>query len=236
MTNNPSKSSVSKEPERIQSMFGSIAPVYDLLNHAFSMNIDTMWRNYTAKCAIKPTDRDILDVACGTGDLTIALRKRAASRAKVIGADFCLPMLEVAARKDNAPFLQADGLRLPFPDESFDLLTIGFGLRNMTDLETGLREMRRVLRPGGRLAVLEFTMPTNPLFRAGYLFYFRRFLPLIGRIVSGASAYGYLCKSVMEWPQPRALARIMKKCGYRRVRFSELSFGIAVLHIAERGD
>lgn len=225
---------VSKQTGRIQAMFGSIAPVYDLLNHLFSLNIDTAWRRFAVRTALRPSDRRILDVACGTGDLTAALRRAAAPDALVAGADFCEPMLRIARRKRIGPVLLADGLALPFADATFDLLTIGFGLRNMADTAGGLREMARVLQPGGRLAVLEFTTPANPLFRAAYLLYFRRFLPLVGRLVSRTDAYEYLGRSVLEWPAPPELALTMKACGFARVRHARLTFGIAVLHIAEK--
>jgi demethylmenaquinone methyltransferase/2-methoxy-6-polyprenyl-1,4-benzoquinol methylase len=225
---------VSKDSHRIRSMFGAIAPVYDMLNHLLSLNIDQAWRRFTVRAALRETDRHVLDVACGTGDLTAQLRRAAAPAAQVVGVDFCEPMLRIAMRKQPVPFLLADGLHLPFAAQSFDLLTIGFGLRNMESLEAGLREMRRVLRPGGRLAILEFTTPRNPVIRAVYLLYFRRLLPAIGNLVSRSEAYGYLSRSVLEWPSPRELARILKRCGYRHVRHAELSLGIAVLHIAER--
>ncbi len=224
----------SKNPVRIRSMFGSIAPWSDFLNHAFSLNIDTMWRGYTVSAALKPEDRRILDVACGTGDLAIELRRRIDPDGEVVGVDFCRPMLERAVRKNGLPFLQGDGLRLPFPTGAFDLVTIGFGLRNMESLDAGLREMARVLRPGGRIAVLEFTTPTNPLIRFGYLLYFKHVLPLVGDLLSRSSAYRYLSKSVLEWPSPKELSRRMRKAGFTRVKFSMLTFGIAVLHIAER--
>lgn len=230
----PDSPTVSKEARRIQSMFGAIAPVYDLLNHLLSLNIDQAWRRFAVRASLRPTDRRVLDVACGTGDLTAQLQRAASPGTQVVGVDFCEPMLRRAARKQPLPFLLADGLRLPFADRSFDLLTIGFGLRNMESFEAGLREMRRVLRPGGRLAILEFTTPSNPIIRAVYLLYFRRLLPAIGNLVSRSEAYGYLSRSVLEWPSPRELARILKRCGYRRVRHAELSLGIAVLHIAER--
>lgn len=225
---------VSKESRRIQSMFGRIAPVYDLLNHALSLNVDQSWRRFAVRSALRPTDRRVLDVACGTGDLTAALRRAAPPGCLVLGADFCRPMLDRARHKEPTPFLQADGLRLPFADETFDLLTIGFGLRNMENTEAGLREMRRVLRRGGRLAVLEFTLPANPLVRAAYLAYFCHVLPAIGNAVSRSRAYAYLSQSVRQWPRPRQLARMMKRCGFARVRHAELSLGIAALHIAER--
>ncbi|MDK2970913.1 MAG: demethylmenaquinone methyltransferase / 2-methoxy-6-polyprenyl,4-benzoquinol methylase [Candidatus Sumerlaeota bacterium] len=224
---------VSKQTHRIQSMFGAIAPVYDALNHVFSLNIDKIWRRFAVRSALKPTDRHILDVACGTGDLTEALRQAASPSALVLGSDFCEPMLRRAARKGPGPYVLGDGLHLPFPDGSFDLVTIGFGLRNMENYRDGLSEMRRVLKPGGRLAVLDFTTPRNILVRTAYLLYFQHFLPAIGRLVSGSDAYRYLSRSVLEWPDPRELARDMKRCGFARVRHAELSFGIAVLHIAE---
>jgi demethylmenaquinone methyltransferase/2-methoxy-6-polyprenyl-1,4-benzoquinol methylase len=224
----------SKDAGRIRSMFGSIAPWYDFLNHAFSLNIDTLWRRYTVSVALQQDDRRVLDVACGTGDLAIELRRKIASDGEVVGVDFCRPMLERAVRKNDLPFLQGDGLRLPFPTGSFDLVTIGFGLRNMENLDAGLREMGRVLRPGGRIAVLEFTTPVNPIIRFGYLLYFKHVLPLVGDLLSRSSAYRYLSKSVLEWPSPKELSKRIRKAGFTSVKFSMLTFGIAVLHIAER--
>lgn len=226
---------VSKDARQIQTMFGRIAPVYDRLNHAFSLSIDRAWRRFAVNEALRPSDRHVLDVACGTGDLAIALRSAAHGDCQVLGADFCHPMLAIARNKSPVPFLQADGLRLPFPSASFDLVTIGFGLRNMESTEAGLREMGRVLKPGGRLCVLEFATPRNPVFRAGYLAYFKGILPAVGNFVSRSGAYGYLSRSVLEWPSPLELARMMKRCGFARVRHAELSFGIAFVHIAERG-
>lgn len=228
-------STVAKHPETIRSMFGSIAPVYDGLNHAFSLNIDKLWRRYAVRQAVRPSDRRILDIACGTGDLTLDLMHAAPRRCEVVGVDFCLPMLRLARRKGRGlPFLQGDGLRLPFADSSFDLVTIAFGLRNMADHKAGLREMCRVLRPGGRVAVLDFTTPPNPAVRAAYLAYFRHILPAVGDAVSGSSAYRYLSRSVLEWPSPRELGRTFRACGFERVRWSELSLGIAVLHIGQK--
>lgn len=224
-----------KHPETIRSMFGTIAPVYDGLNHAFSLNIDRLWRRYAVRQALRPSDRRVLDIACGTGDLTMDLRKAASPQCEVLGLDFCLPMLRIARRKaGRLAFMQGDGLRLPFSDAAFDLVTIAFGLRNMADFRLGLREMHRVLRPGGRVAVLDFTTPPNPLVRAGYLAYFKHILPAVGDAVSGSTAYRYLSRSVLAWPSPRELAADMKQSGFHRPRWSELSLGIAVLHIAEK--
>ncbi len=143
-------------------------------------------------------------------------------------------MLALAKRKEAPPVMQADGLRLPFPDESFDLVTIGFGLRNMADYRWGIGEMARTLKPGGRLAILDFTTPSNPFFRTIYLLYFQRLLPLMGDLISRSQAYGYLSRSVLAWPSPKELARDMRNRGLTNIRFSELSMGIAVLHIGEK--
>lgn len=218
-------------------MFGAIAPTYDALNTIFSLSIDSWWRRWTARQVIKPRDRAVLDVACGSGALTAALRRVARRDARVVGLDFCRPLLERAPRgTKHIEWLQGDGLNLPFPDGSFDVATIAFGLRNMADHERGLREMRRVLRPGGRLAVLEFTTPANPLIRFGYLLYFRHVLPAIGDFVSGTTAYRYLSKSVLAWPTPDQLSATMRRSGFERVRYRPLSFGIAVLHLADVDD
>ncbi|MCB2156228.1 bifunctional demethylmenaquinone methyltransferase/2-methoxy-6-polyprenyl-1,4-benzoquinol methylase UbiE [bacterium] len=224
----------SKDPARIQSMFGRIAPTYDLLNHALSMNIDQAWRRYTTRKALRASDRRVLDLACGTGDLAITLRKHADPEAEVIGADFCMPMLKIADRKAPLSFVQADGLCLPFADASFDLVTIAFGLRNMADPKAGIREMGRVIRPGGRLAILEFTTPQNAVFKGLYLAYFKHILPFAGNLVSGSRAYRYLTDSVLEWPGRPELARWIRAEGFSRVRHRQLTFGIAALHIAEK--
>lgn len=215
-------------------MFGSIAPTYDALNTIFSLSIDSWWRRWTARQVVRPRDRALLDVACGSGALTAALRGVARREARVVGLDFCRELLDRAPRHlPRTGWLHGDGLNLPFRDGGFDVVTIAFGLRNMADVERGLREMRRVLRPGGRLGVLEFTTPVNPLVRFGYLLYFRHVLPAIGDMVSGTTAYRYLSKSVLAWPTPDELAATMRRCGFARVRYRHLSFGIAVLHLAE---
>lgn len=225
-----------KARSRIQSMFGEIAGAYDLCNAAFSLGIDRWWRRFAARQALRPGDRAVLDVACGTGDLTAALRRAAPADCRVVGVDFCRPMLARASGKGDFPVVWGDGLRLPFPDGAFDAATIAFGLRNMEDTEAGLREMARVLRPGGRLAVLEFMLPPNPVVRWAYLLYFRHVLPAVGNLVSRSRAYSYLNDSVEKWPPPQALARILRSSGFPRVRWWTLSLGIAALHLAEKAD
>ncbi|HYE66291.1 MAG TPA: ubiquinone/menaquinone biosynthesis methyltransferase, partial [Pyrinomonadaceae bacterium] len=183
---------------RVRDMFAGIAGRYDLLNHLLSGNRDKRWRRLAAERlqdSLADDGARALDVACGTGDLSLALA--AATRAHVIGIDFCRPMLEVAARKAEtivagAAFVEADALRLPFRDESFNAVSIAFGLRNLSSVEGGLKELRRVLKPGGRAAILEFSRPVVPGFRALFQFYFSRVLPRIGGILSGSrSAYEY---------------------------------------------
>jgi demethylmenaquinone methyltransferase/2-methoxy-6-polyprenyl-1,4-benzoquinol methylase len=180
----------------------------------------------------------LLDLCTGTGDLAIELGKIG----KVIGLDFCRPMLQIGARKlnrgespDPVSFVEGDALFLPFGGSVYDAASIAFGLRNLESLEQGLSEFRRVLKPGGQLAILEFSIPTNILIRPAYLFYFTRILPLIGRIVSGkAGPYSYLPASVREFPHPPELGQILRKLGYSRVEHISLSLGIATLTIAGR--
>lgn len=221
-------------------MFSGIARRYDLLNHLLSGNVDKRWRRKTAR-ALQPSlveGARVLDVACGTGDLSLVLAEAGAAR--VIGLDFCRPMLEIARRKADAdsrsiPFVEGDALRLPFADETFDAVTIAFGLRNLAGVADGLRELRRVLKEGGRLAVLEFSSPVVPGFRALFGFYFTRVLPHIGGLVSGSrGAYEYLPDSVTRFPDQKRLAELMRAEGFEAVDYSNLTGGIAALHTGTR--
>jgi demethylmenaquinone methyltransferase/2-methoxy-6-polyprenyl-1,4-benzoquinol methylase len=217
-------------------MFAGIAGRYDLLNHLLSGNTDKRWRRRVAE-RMQPSlvaGARALDVACGTGDLTLALSE--AGRAEVVGLDFCRPMLEIAARKTpQIPYIEGDALRLPFADETFEVVTIAFGLRNLAGVEEGLRELRRVLRPGGRVGVLEFSSPVVPGFRRLFQFYFTRVLPRIGGLVSGSrGAYEYLPRSVSQFPDQKRLAALMSGVGFAEVEYSNLTGGIAALHTGRR--
>lgn len=221
-------------------MFAGIAGRYDLLNHVLSANVDKRWRRLVAD-KVRPmlnTGARALDVACGTGDLSIVLRE--AGGASVTGVDFCRPMLEIAARKASAdgrhiPFIEGDALRLPFADCSFEVVTIAFGLRNLASVEDGLKELRRVLKPGGRLVVLEFSRPLVPGFRALFQFYFTRVLPRIGGLVSGSrGAYEYLPDSVSRFPDQKRLAAMMRETDFANVEYQNLTGGIAALHTGVR--
>jgi demethylmenaquinone methyltransferase/2-methoxy-6-polyprenyl-1,4-benzoquinol methylase len=221
-------------------MFSGIARRYDLLNHLLSGNIDKRWRRKTARALESSLVEGarVLDVACGTGDLSLVLAE--AGRARVVGLDFCRPMLEIARRKAAEgsraiPFVEGDALRLPFADETFDAATIAFGLRNLAGVAEGLRELRRILKPGGRLAVLEFSSPVVPGFRALFRFYFTRVLPRIGGLVSGSrGAYEYLPDSVTRFPDQKRLAELMRAEGFEGVEYSNLTGGIAALHTGTR--
>jgi demethylmenaquinone methyltransferase/2-methoxy-6-polyprenyl-1,4-benzoquinol methylase len=229
---NPSVPKPDKEAKKIQAMFGRIAKRYDLLNHVLSGWTDVDWRRFTAREALVHQPKRILDIACGTGDLALELKGQAGTGAQVVGADFTFPMLQIAGEKSSSiPWVQADGLRLPFPDASFDLVTVAFGLRNMESWEGGIREMARVLAPGGRAVVLEFSQPENALIRAVFLPYFVHVLPRIAGLLSEGRAYSYLSHSVMHFPGRRKLATMMKENGFPRVRHCALSFGIAALHV-----
>lgn len=222
-------------------MFAGIAGRYDLLNHLLSGNTDARWRRLVAKRlgGSLPAGARVLDVACGTGDLAFALAE-AAPHAHVVGVDFCRPMLELAARKSarrerGAAFIEGDALRLPFADATFDAVTIAFGLRNLARVEQGLGELLRVLKPGGRAAVLEFSRPVVPGFRALFQFYFTRVLPVVGGLVSGLrGAYEYLPDSVSRFPDQSALAEMMRSAGFERVEFENLTGGVAALHMGAR--
>lgn len=222
-------------------MFAGIANRYDLLNHLLSGNVDKRWRRLVAG-SLQPSlveGARVLDVACGTGDLSLVLAD--AGRARVVGLDFCRPMLEIARGKAEAdsravPFVEGDALRLPFADETFDVVTIAFGLRNLAGVLEGLKELRRILRPGGRVAVLEFSTPVVPGFRALFRFYFTRVLPRIGGLVSGSrGAYEYLPDSVSRFPDQKRLAELMREAGFEGVGYRNLTGGIAALHTGARG-
>jgi demethylmenaquinone methyltransferase / 2-methoxy-6-polyprenyl-1,4-benzoquinol methylase len=221
-------------------MFANISARYDLLNHLLSGNMDKRWRRKVANQfrGIPADSGLILDVACGTGDLALALFE--ATHARVIGTDFCRPMLAIASRKAiglkrELPFVEGDALHLPFPDDSFDGVTIAFGLRNLASVEGGLKELLRVLRPGGITAVLDFSKPNVPGFRALFQFYFARVLPLLGGAVSGSkSAYEYLPDSVSRFPDQEQLAAMMRNAGFADVHYLNLTGGIAALHSARK--
>ena len=222
----------------VRRMFSSIAPRYDLLNHVLSLNIDRLWRRRAVNRLgwERAPEGTYLDNCAGTLDLSVELAKRPAFRGRVVGSDFTYAMLEngVRAGKTAGGSIGpacADALALPYPDASFDGATVGFGVRNLADLDAGLREMARVLRPGARLVVLEFTTPGWQPFRGLYFFYFLKVLPLVGRMVSKhSSAYSYLPESVMNFPEPPELARRMEAAGFGSVRWESLSGGIAALH------
>ena len=228
----------------VRDMFSRIAPRYDLLNHVLSLGIDILWRKAAARELDLANARSVLDVCCGTGDLAIELAKAVAPGTRMVGADFCWPMLERAAAKTRAgssartphiSWLQGDGLSLPFPTGAFDRVSVAFGVRNLADLDRGLAELARVLAPGGRLCILEFARPRFAPFRAAYHAYFLHVLPFIGRMVSGESdPYKYLPESVLAFPEREQLCEKLERAGFSAPRWSDLTLGIATLTVATR--
>lgn len=223
---------------RVREMFAGIAKRYDLLNHLLSGNVDKRWRRIVAERVrekLSSSSSLILDVACGTGDLSLTLFENTGAR--VVGTDFCRPMLEIAAGKtsDRIPLIEGDALDLPFRDGTFEVVTIAFGLRNLASVEGGLAELRRVLKPGGWVAVLEFSRPANAMMRPLFGLYFTRVLPLMGGLVSGSRmAYSYLPASVQRFPDQEQLLLLMQQSGFEQVRFENLTGGIAALHMGKR--
>ncbi|MBZ5536675.1 MAG: bifunctional demethylmenaquinone methyltransferase/2-methoxy-6-polyprenyl-1,4-benzoquinol methylase UbiE [Acidobacteriia bacterium] len=229
--------------ENVRAMFSAIAHRYDLANHVLSLNLDRRWRRFAIRQIVARLNRpdfDALDLACGTGDLTAALG--AATRGRVVGLDFCHPMLVIGANKlaktnhcSSVALSEADALNLPLRNATFDAVTIAFGLRNLEDYERGLSEMRRVLRPGGVLAVLEFSRPSIPVFRQVYQIYFSKILPWIGARLSGVEGpYDYLPDSVSNFPTREALKGLMERAGFADVIFFNLSGGVAALHLGTK--
>jgi len=216
--------------EGVERMFDRIAPVYDVMNRLMTAGLDRRWRRITVEQAVRPGDR-VLDACCGTGDLAAAARRHGAG--EVTGLDFSERMLERARRKDPAvEWVRGDLLALPFDDASFEAATVGFGVRNVVDLEAGLRELRRVLRPGGRLAILEITTPRGRL-APFYRVWFDRVIPLLGRVLPGGAAYTYLPASVRRFPGPEQLAELLESSGFGDVRFRRFAGGIVALHVGE---
>lgn len=220
----------------IREMFTAIAPRYDLLNHLLSANVDKLWWRRTARTfagVLARPDAQVLDLCCGTGDMAFALRRQG-SECRITGADFSHAMLvradAKADQKEKMRWIEADALRLPFPDESFHLVTSAFGFRNLADYDAGLREIRRVLKPGGECGILEFSDPRGMLGKI-YNVYFKSVLPRIGRMISGSSgAYAYLPASVQRFPEPDQLLQRMHAAGFREATWKPYTFGIAGLY------
>jgi demethylmenaquinone methyltransferase/2-methoxy-6-polyprenyl-1,4-benzoquinol methylase len=213
-------------PDAVRTMFDRIAPVYDAMNHAMTVGLDRRWRMETARAVVWPGDR-VLDACCGTGDLAIASLR---GGGRVTGLDFSERMLERAREKSHeVEWVQGDALQLPFSEGSFDAVTVGFGVRNLDDLEAGLRELRRVLRPGGRVGILEITRPRG-LLRPFYKLWFDGLVPLAGKLLPGGSAYTYLPASVRRFPGAKDFAELMQTAGFEQVRFRLFAGGIVALH------
>jgi demethylmenaquinone methyltransferase/2-methoxy-6-polyprenyl-1,4-benzoquinol methylase len=241
---NAGESAVDKSRGAVREMFAGVAPRYDLLNHLLSGALDFVWRRRAAAALGLGGGARVLDLCSGTGDQAVAVARRGP---RVAAADFCLPMLTRSRRKfaaleragggrGRAAPLAADALALPFPPGSFDGATVSFGLRNVEDLDAGLRALAAALRLGGRLAVLEFALPENRLLRGLYLFYFRRLLPAIGRLLSPrGSAYSYLPASVLEFPQRRGLTERLERAGFTDAGWRDLAGGTVCLYTATRG-
>lgn len=234
---------LTKKGAYIQQMFGSIARVYDLLNTILSFNFDKSWRRFAVKVSNVPPDAKVLDVCTGTGDLAIEYSKVLNQEGKVIGSDFCHEMVRLADLKLKKKSLTvkievigADTLRLPFRDNYFQISAVAFGIRNVSGLRAGITEMMRITAPGGRVVILEFSQPTNPLFKKIYYFYFKKILPCIGRMISRSryNAYSYLPSSVLNFPDRYGLQAEMESCGLTDVKIYTKTLGIVTIHVGQK--
>jgi demethylmenaquinone methyltransferase/2-methoxy-6-polyprenyl-1,4-benzoquinol methylase len=224
---------------QVRGMFDRIAGMYDLMNSAMSAGLHHRWRERAVDLARVGAGSDALDVCCGTGDLALALRRRIGADGRVVGSDFSEPMLELARAKAGeqglgVEFGWADALDLPYGDAGFDAVTVGFGARNLADLDRGLAEMARVLRPGGRLVVLEITRPTREPLASFYGLWFDRLVPLLGSVAADPEAYSYLPESVRSFPDPHSLAARIDAAGFTDIRWLLLAGGIIAIHSATR--
>jgi len=226
----------------VRGMFGRVAARYDLLNHLLSFNLDKRWRARTVQRVsdvLALPGAKVLDLCCGTGDVLLSLEARG-SGAAMFGSDFCHPMLiearrKIAAHKLRSPLFEADALALPLAADSLDLITVAFGFRNLTNYRHGLEELARVLKPGGVLAILEFSQPTNRAFAGLYGFFSTRVLPFVGGVVSGSrDAYSYLPESIKKFPGAEGLAAQMQAAGFGNVEFERLTFGAVALHLGKK--
>lgn len=238
MTDTPPRRGDEQFSGQVNSMFDRISGVYDRMNRVMTAGLDQTWRERAAdRVRLEPGQR-ALDLCCGTGDLALALAERVGPEGRVTGADFSRPMLELATKKaatDGVPqveFEWADALELPYEDESFDAVTISFGARNLADLPKGLAEMNRVLKPGGRLAILEITQPRRQPLAAFFGLWFDRIVPMLGKVAGDSSAYTYLPESVRSFPDAETLAARMDEAGFRHVRWTLMAGTIIALHSA----
>jgi demethylmenaquinone methyltransferase/2-methoxy-6-polyprenyl-1,4-benzoquinol methylase len=221
----------------VRDMFGRVAARYDLLNHLLSFNLDRRWRARAVDrvAAILPSDALVLDLCCGTADVLLQFESR--TPARVLGSDFCHPMLvearrKIAARGFHSPLLEADALALPLADNTLDAVTIAFGFRNLANYENGLTELLRILKPGGAAAILEFSQPSNRAFGALYEFFSTHVLPRVGGLISGSrDAYSYLPESIRKFPGAEDLASRMRRAGFARVEFERMTGGAVALHL-----
>ena len=232
-----------KDPEKIRSMFATVSRRYDLLNHLLSLNRDKSWRKKAVMMSGLAGGERILDVCAGTADLALEYANGVGPEGLIIGTDFCPEMLAIGKTKVDAAapeakigLMVADTIGLPFPDDMFDVVSVAFGIRNVPDYEAGIREMTRVAKSGGRVVILEFSMPENGLFAKAYKGYFTRALPVIGRVVSrnGNDAYNYLPDSVLKFPSGAAMCRVMENCGLADVSAKRLTLGIVTLYIGRK--
>lgn len=232
---------MSEKGRGIRDMFDAIAPRYDFLNRLLSLGIDRRWRSFAVGKLQIPPGGKVLDVATGTGDVALEIASRTPESVRIVGEDFTQGMLVVGKKKIEAsPFRKRISLvnapceAMPHPDRTFDGVTIAFGIRNVVDRTAGLREMHRVLKPGGRVVILEFSNPRSRLFKTLYYFYFRRVLPFLGGLFSQRSAYQYLPDSVLEFPDREAFKSLMQKAGFSELRSFDLTFGIATVYVGVR--